>query len=787
MTIKAELILPSDVQLIPVRDLAPDVRAKLDGPGDDFAVTRLRSRASSHIVDDESAALLLLFRSPMRIVDAVLSFADQRGLDPETTLEQSYPLLYRLWNAKLLVPARSSKANPIESLLKVDAVIEGYRLLRSVQVFEDTEVFLGRSTAGDYAAVKVFRQNDSEARDRLNHESTIMGRIKQRIAPDVLKLVNSDCRVALITEWIFGLNVGNSAAGMRGRREERNEKALLTLCIEIAQTFADLHCSGVLHGDVHPRNIIVEPGGSVRVIDFGLSKYLGRQEGNQLRGGVAFYMDPQLAEARRNHKHAPLTPEAEQYSIAALLYQLWTGTHYLDWKLERNEMLRQIVEDDPVPFQERNIPGWPELEQVFRRALHKKADRRFATISALTDSLRALLPQAESRDRVSNRQKRQRPPEKELLDRALRRYDVGGITLLEGPILVPLASITYGAAGIAYSIYRISQIRESAKLLALADIWTQRAYALSSHEQAFYDTGLGITREMVGDVSLFHSNSGVHCVRSLVSIALGDFDTATRAIQDFIAHSQYPCTNLDLTLGTGSILLGLAELIESLPAASLIDLEPIRKRGNEVLSHLIQILRSEGIATSTKISSLGVAHGWGGFIFAALRWTKAVGLEPEPVIREKLHELSSLAEPHGGGLQWPVHNATKSSTFMHGWCNGTAGHVLLFALAYDVFRDHDLLEIVERGAESVWTSELQLGTLCCGLAGMGYALIAAYRATGSEVWLERAQSLVCRAATDSSPSFFRDSLYKGAVGVAMLAEDLKQPATAAMPLFEPTS
>jgi len=54
------------------------------------------------------------------------------------------------------------------------------------------------------------------------------------------------------------------------------------------------------------------------------------------------------------------------------------------------------------------------------------------------------------------------------------------------------------------------------------------------------------------------------------------------------------------------------------------------------------------------------------------------------------------------------------------------------------------------------------------------------------VWLQRARAVARRAAADSSKHFFRDALYKGAVGVALLAEDLKQPETAAMPLFEPT-
>src|SRR5207249_4337202 len=133
------------------------------------------------------------------------------------------------------------------------------RLLRCVQVLEDTEVFLGRDPAGVYAAVKFCRQDNDRMVRALEHEVRIMRRVQSRRAPAVLSLTRFDEGIALISEWVFGLDVANSAAGMRGRREPRNEKRLLTLCVEVAQAFAEAHASGVLHGDVHPRNVLVEP------------------------------------------------------------------------------------------------------------------------------------------------------------------------------------------------------------------------------------------------------------------------------------------------------------------------------------------------------------------------------------------------------------------------------------------------------------------------------------------------------------------------------------------------
>jgi eukaryotic-like serine/threonine-protein kinase len=375
--------------------------------------------------------------------------------------------------------------------------------------------------------------------------------------------------------------------------------------------------------------------------------------------------------------------------------------------------------------------------------------------------------------------------EENLLERVLRRYALGGHALRYGPADAPVASINYGAGGIAYALYRIARPRGDRQLLALADVWTQKAFALSSRKKAFYEAALRITPDTVGTVSLFHSISGLHCVRALVSSEMGDFTGANRAIHAFVKHSRRPCDNPDLTLGKASLLMGCAELVEVMPAPSVIDVKPVLQRGDEIARELASLLRTGQIASSTDISLLGIAHGWAGFAFALLRWARATGKKAHPVVEDALDELAALAERHRGGVRWPVHNTSKPKSFWEGWCNGTAGHTMLFALAHEVLRAGRFGEIAERAAISACASELPLGLLCCGLGGIGYALLATHRVTGSTLWLKRARAIARRAAADRSKHSLRDSLYYGPVGVAVLAEDLKQPELAAMPLFEP--
>jgi eukaryotic-like serine/threonine-protein kinase len=156
--------------------------------------------------------------------------------------------------------------------------------------------------------------------------------------------------------------------------------------------------------------------------------------------------------------------------------------------------------------------------------------------------------------------------------------------------------------------------------------------------------------------------------------------------------------------------------------------------------------------------TLGIAHGWSGLLFALLRWGNATGGSIDPIVMTRLEELAFLAEPHAGGVRWPLQNSNASSvSFMEGWCNGTAGHAMLFALASQIYRNNGFAELAERAVASAWSSEMRYGTLCCGLAGIGYALLAVQRVTGSD---DRARSLARRAAADSSKHSLRDAFIR---------------------------
>src|SRR3954471_9107870 len=113
MTMFDPLVLPIDVDIVPVARLPGALRSQIDHGPDDYSVTRPHTRTPSTIVDARTVTLLETFRSPSTIVDAVLAFSDSEGLDPRQTLDDAYPVLKGFVDQGVLVAAASEVAQPI--------------------------------------------------------------------------------------------------------------------------------------------------------------------------------------------------------------------------------------------------------------------------------------------------------------------------------------------------------------------------------------------------------------------------------------------------------------------------------------------------------------------------------------------------------------------------------------------------------------------------------------------------------------------------------------------------
>lgn len=170
-------------------------------------------------------------------------------------------------------------------------------------------------------------------------------------------------------------------------RELRTSKAYVRRICELvrdaARALAHAHEQGVIHRDIKPDNLLLDRGGQVHVIDFGVARFFEDQAvtfTGQLVG-TPLYMSPEQVTGR-----GAIDARTDIYSLGLVLYELLTLKPPIE-ATNRENLLRTIVTKPLAPVSWRNSAVPPELERIVHRATQKDPDQRYATADQLADDL----------------------------------------------------------------------------------------------------------------------------------------------------------------------------------------------------------------------------------------------------------------------------------------------------------------------------------------------------------------------------------------------------------------
>ena len=743
-------ILPADATLVPVAALSPRVRATL-GPleaGDgDVAVSRPRYRVPTRLISPELAALLGEFREPSRIVDAVLRFSQARSRDPFETLDDAFDALALFINSRVLVGADAPDAEAIVATLAPGQAVYGYEVERLVSALEDTEVYLTRDAREAAVAVKLARPGapDSVALG-LAAEARILRHLGGGRSPALIEEGSYDGRPFLAQEWRPGYPLTEAARHARAGSHAR--RRLHALCTGVLTAYAWLHAEGVVHGDVHPGNAIVSDDGDVTILDFGRARLLTSTtaEAEPTRAGVAYFYEPEMARALLAGRVPPAaTQVGEQYALAALLYFLITGVHYMNLSAERDVLLGQIVDRAVLPFTARGLEPWPAVEAVLATALAKDPNQRFPSVARF-------LAAFESAGR------REAGPRHAVAAPAFVADFVADALRPPGADAGRAGSAR--ARDLAWFACRAAQTRGDPELLAGADVWACRA-----------------ARSGPPDWALAAVTAAIHRARG---------DSVTQAHTALTRRSA--TDGLDLLGGRSGLLVAMAQVLDGLRDGEAED-APLARSVRQTIDTIWQEVDDwDVISACPELPHLGMAHGWAGLLYATLFACRAAATPRPHGVGERLEQLAELAQSAGRGVTWagtlPHAGIThRTPTRAPGWCSGSAGHALMWILAHEEIGDRRYLDLAERAARYAVEHPSANPDVCCGTTGRGFALLRLYQATGETRWLVEARRLAHAAAAGWPAAADRFNLLKGPLGTALLLIELEAPECLVQPVL----
>jgi len=160
------------------------------------------------------------------------------------------------------------------------------------------------------------------------------------------------------------------------------------LGIQAAEAIEHAHGLGVVHRDIKPANLLVDDRGNLWITDFGLAR-LQNDSGLTLTGdlmGTLRYMSPEQATGRG----VDVDHRTDIYSLGVTLYELLT-LHTACPGDDRQTVLRQVAEEEPISLRRHN-PAIPrELETIVLKAIAKDPGSRYTAAQELADDLRRYL------------------------------------------------------------------------------------------------------------------------------------------------------------------------------------------------------------------------------------------------------------------------------------------------------------------------------------------------------------------------------------------------------------
>lgn len=155
---------------------------------------------------------------------------------------------------------------------------------------------------------------------------------------------------------------------------------------QVSAALADLHGRGLVHGDLHPRNVRLTPGGEIVLVGFAPGPVGGPLKTPSPDQPVQRYAPPEFLAGNLS------TAPGDVYSLALLVYELFAGAPLLPAGTAAQTLANEqaLGADLPRRLEGKGLP--PRLVPVVARMLAVSPSDRPATGAELHDALVGLVP-----------------------------------------------------------------------------------------------------------------------------------------------------------------------------------------------------------------------------------------------------------------------------------------------------------------------------------------------------------------------------------------------------------
>jgi serine/threonine-protein kinase len=254
---------------------------------------------------------------------------------------------------------------------------------------------LGAHGVERLVAIKTLRPITSASdRAALLREARLTSRLHHRNVVATLDLGEVDDVPYVVMELVDGVSLSRLLTTLQEANEPIGVELAAWIVMQAAHglhaahelTDAEGRKLGLVHRDVSPQNILLSMSGDVKLADFGIAKFAGRDESTAtgMIKGKFGYMSPEQASA------GAIDRRSDVFALGIVLWEALTQQKLFASNTPARTILRVIEHQPEAPSVIRPDIG-DEISQLIMRCLAKDPAARFPTAAAFGDALRSAL------------------------------------------------------------------------------------------------------------------------------------------------------------------------------------------------------------------------------------------------------------------------------------------------------------------------------------------------------------------------------------------------------------
>ena len=249
------------------------------------------------------------------------------------------------------------------------------------EVYRAHDSVLGRDVAVKRIKLDAFVEPAAleDIKQRFSREAQVAARLRH---PNIV-ITHDIVQTPAMSFIVMELVEGRTLQALLAERGRLPLGETIGLVAQVAAALDHAHASGVVHRDVKPANIMIEPGGQLKVMDFGIAKL---ETGANLTStgsimGTPNYMSPEQAKGLR------VDGRSDLFSLGCVLYECLTGTKPFQGESVSVILVKILTEEPPpVDLAAAGLPA--EIGSVLKRAVAKDPAARYASGKDLVEALR---------------------------------------------------------------------------------------------------------------------------------------------------------------------------------------------------------------------------------------------------------------------------------------------------------------------------------------------------------------------------------------------------------------